>query len=347
MIESGILAAIGISTAGVIVCMVLHLIGRAILRPQDARQADLDALTIATLQAGTPTEDVIRHLRRAPRDLSRRALVHALKALGDAHIVSVAAIYDQLGLAPHALRALTSMRWSRRAEAALELGAFKRREAGPECLRMLQDRRPEVRTAASRALSDLGASETVRAVFDVIPVATRWAISDAVELIHGFGEAAVPELHAMVTTKDTKRQARLAAIEALGELAHAGSINLLRSLFAEDDVEIRATAARALGRIGGADVVASLGSALKDIAWEVRAVAARALGHCDDPAALVHLRDALNDPSWWVRLNAAESLGSREAQGADALRDAGGGKDPAARDMAVQMLERLQLRGAP
>lgn len=342
--ESGVILAVGAGVVLLAVCMVVHLVGRAFGRPRDQQQAEFDALVLTNLQSGTISDVFLRQLRSVPRDVARRGLIHALKALGEQYLATVQQLYDQLGFAPHALRALNSYRWMRRAEAALELGALRRVEAAPVCLHMLRDRRPEARIAAAWALSDMGATHALRSILESIPVCSRWAISDVVEVVRGLGEAAVPELHAIIATS-TVRQARLAAIEALGELAHGDSFPVVEALQGDRDLEMRVYVTRALGRIGGDGVMAALGRALKDPAWEVRAVAARSLGAYREADALALLQGALADPSWWVRLNAAESMANQETEGADALRQSLQSGDSFARAMATQMLQTLQLRG--
>jgi len=344
--ESGVPWAVGVGLAALVAAMILHLLSRALTRSRNERQADLDAHVMATLQsADQPTGDLEARLRRAPHAIARRSLVRAIRALGDDALPRITQIYDALGFGEVAARELRAFSWTRRAEAAMEFGALRRADAAADCMRMLRDRRPEMRLAAARALSDMAAPGALRAILEGIPQATRWAISDTVELAHRFGEAGVPELHGTLS-ESTNRSARLGALEAIGEIQHADSLPILEAHLADKDVDVRAYATRAIGRIGGDAAVPLLVRSLRDSAWEVRAVAARALAPVRDPDALEALQAALADASWWVRLNAAESIAAQEAEGADTLRRTLASQDKFARDIATQMLERLQSREA-
>jgi len=341
--ESGVFWMIGGAVGLVASAMLAHIVHRALSRSRELLQIELDLAVEAAFRDGAVDEDLLSRLRRVPSDVARRSLVHALMALGPDHRDAVADAYGRLGFVEQPLHELRSWNWTRRAEGALELGAFRRVEAAPRCLAMLASRMPEARLAAARALSDMAAPGAVRPVLEAIATCTRWAIGDTVGLIHGWGPAAVPELHATLRESPV-RQARMAAVEALGELAHRESRAIADPLLDEPDAELRTCVARAIGRMGGDGAIDLLKRSLDDSSWEVRAVAARALGAYGDAAAPL-LQEALNDPSWWVRMNAGEALTGLQAAGVASLRETLGSNDLFARDMAKQMLDRVRVRG--
>ena len=336
--------ALAVAVVILAMAMLLHMVVRALSRTHTERQREMDGLVLASLQSGAQADELVLRLQQSNSDLSRRALVHALRSLGEPYFQFVSYVYDRLNLSAHAMRDLRSYRWIRRAEAALELGAFRRPEVLSDGLALLRDPQPEVRMAAARALSDLGSPQAVRALLESIPLATRWAISDMVDLVRVFGEAAGPELLATLSQSPV-RQARLAAIEALGEIAHAPAYALILPFLSDPDMEFRVTATRALGRLGGHGVYEALGRAVKDSAWQVRAVAARALGAYRGAEACAILEGALTDAAWWVRLNAADALAQQSTLGAESLRKQLNSPDVFARDIAAQMLQQLQPGG--
>jgi HEAT repeat protein len=320
--------------------MVFHLLARAVTRSRAERQRELDGILLSAAQSGAAADEVVARLRRTPPAYARRSIVHAIRSLGEAYRPYLAYIYENLGFVGRAIHDLQSYSWARRAEAALEVGALKRTEAVNACLDLLRDPHPEVRVAASRALSDLGVAGTIRPMLEAIPICTRWAISDAVDLVRNFGEAAGPELLA-VLAQSTSRQARLAAIEALGEIQFGEAYAVIEPFLLDPDLEFRVAATRALGRIGGHGVFEALGRALRDPAWQVRAAAARSLGLYRHAQAVALLEQGLSDPAWWVRINSAEALGQQDAQGAEALRKSLQSTDAFARDLAAQMLQQI------
>lgn len=337
--------AIGGGIAGVALAMVLHLIGRGLFHSQDARQRGFDVYVVGELQTGVLGEEFIRRLKRVPQDMARRSLVHALQVLGPSWLSYIRSIYDHLGFGAAALRAMQSRNVSRRAQAAIELGVMQHAEAAQECMRLLSERYPEVRLAAVRALGMLKVPGVLRIVLESIPVCSRWAVGDAVELIRSWGESAAAELMD-IAARTTYRAARVAAIEGLGEIRCQEAVPVFERMLSHSDLEARVAAARALGEVTGADAVRCLGLALRDPAWEVRAAAARALAAHNDPQVPVLLKTVLGDASWWVRQNAGEALGTQESAGAEALRQTLSGSDSFARDIATQMLEKLGLGGA-
>lgn len=330
--------------AALALLMIGHLAARALWRTRAERQREMDGMVLSSLQAGIQADELILRLAKDNPDLARRALIHGLRALGKDFIPFITYVHDQLGFGLRAMRDLRSYSWVRRAEAALELGALRKTEAVTDCLALLRDPHPEVRLAAARALSDIGAPQAVRPLLEAIPQCTRWAISDAVDLVKMLGAAAGPELEATLA-QSTVKQARLAAVEAIGEVGHREAYDTVRSFLNDSDIEFRIAATRSIGRLGGRDVFEALGKALKDSAWQVRAAAARALGAYREPEALQLLETALTDAAWWVRLNAAESLSQHSAQGVESLRRTLNSSDAFARDIAAQMLQRLQPGG--
>ncbi len=334
---------VGGAIAALALFMLLHLFSRAFTRTRQQKQTAVDNAFLRLLQAGISADDFLAAARKPSRRYARRAVLHAFRSLGETFREFLTYTYDQLGFCAQAIRDCGSGSWTTRAEGVLELGAFRKGEAIPHALTLLNDTHVEVRIAAARALSDIGAPGTIRPILDAIPVCTRWAISDAVDLIRPFGESAGPEL-LQVLRDSTTLQARLAAVEAIGEIAYRDAFKVIEPLLGDQEVDLRAAATRALGRLGGHGLYPALGRALKDPAWQVRAVAARQLGSYRGPEAVALLEVALGDPAWWVRVNAAEALRLQEAQGADSFRKMSASPDKFASDLAAQMLEALEGR---
>ena len=195
-----------------------------------------------------------------------------------------------------------------RSRAAEHLGASGVAAAAPDIIRLLNDRRLEVRVVAARALGKLGNPDAVPNLLDSLDgrrSVPNSLISMAIihigptaidELINGLGRrspraravcAELLGIHGafqaarwllLLVEHDASTSVRVSSATALGRLgAPQGVQPLLRALAPTEPRSLRAAAARSLGQIGGPEAVASLHLAIMDEADEVADSAAEAL----------------------------------------------------------------------
>ena len=105
---------------------------------------------------------------------------------------------------------------------------------------------------------------------------------------------------------DQPKETRLNAIEALGKIEEAISVEALVALLNEEDKEIKMAACDALGMIKNAKAVGHLISILED--KDIQLTAIWALGNIEDKSAVPALTTLLNDKDKYVSSNAAKAL---------------------------------------
>jgi HEAT repeat protein len=211
----------------------------------------------------------------------------------------------------------------RRALACEMLGRIGTPRCVPVLLERLEDRRPEVRVAAVRALGDIGSADAVpalRAAFLEGRAAPTNVVSDALRRIGG--EAVGPTFERGVASPDPI--VRVSACFGLGATAagHGGAVNRLAEVLGSDsDARVRSAAASALGLAGGGNAPAELVAAASDPDDRVRRSAVKALGRFDDPAVAGLLDDCTDDEDREVAIRSAEALvalAERRRAGAEA-----------------------------
>ena len=313
-------------TFGLLAGLVVLVLGKRVLRSGAERRSRRRRESwLRAIGAGPVPEMRMGELRRLAREAARSASAQedllSLLAAGslpprDGRRQPFERALWRAGLR----RALRSASRSRRAvargRAALLLArlGFVGCEAtiGP----LTADRDPDVRAAATQALSCCGSEEAALALLRslrdghvepdraVERLTAEWAVR--------------PLLHAL-------RDSSFAAVrpwiaEALGLTEDPRGEQPLVRLLGSGDEEERIRAARALGRLARVSSSAALMAALSDESPPVRAQGARALGTLRQPRSVPALVALLDDLSWWVRGRAAEALVAVGPAGIEALR---------------------------
>ena len=116
---------------------------------------------------------------------------------------------------------------------------------------------------------------------------------------------AVPMLIELLNN-DQPKETRLNAIEALGKIEEAISVDPLVALLNEEDKEIKMAACDALGMIKNAKAAGPLIGILQD--KDIQLTAIWALGNIGDKSAVPALTRLLNDQDKYVSSNAAKAL---------------------------------------
>jgi len=176
-------------------------------------------------------------------------------------------------------------------------------------LARLEDRRPEVRTAAVRALGDIGSPEAVPALGEAF-LGRRVAPTDVInEGLRRIGdEAGTVFEQGLVATDAAVRVSSCFGLAAIAA-QRAGCVSRLAEVLASDsDVRVRAAAAAALGIVGGDEVPDPLLAAANDPEIAVRRAAVKSLGSFDDPASGPTLDELTEDEDRETAIRAAEAL---------------------------------------
>jgi HEAT repeat protein len=116
---------------------------------------------------------------------------------------------------------------------------------------------------------------------------------------------AVPMLIELLNN-DQPKEIRLNAIEALGKIEEAISVEALVALLNEEDKEIKMAAVEALGKIKDPKAVKPLINVLNN--KDIKITALWAIGNIGDKSAIPHLTKLFDDQDEYVRYNASQSL---------------------------------------
>jgi len=185
--------------------------------------------------------------------------------------------------------------------------------AVPSLIDALKDSSANVRSAAARALGEIGNEAAVSALLGLLEDDDAYVRSAAAKALGLIGtEAAVPPL--IVSLNDGVSHVRVAVIGALGRLGGEAAVSALSKVLNDDHEYYRSPAARALGQTGNEAAVPALIKALRDNDNDVniRESAALALGQIGSEAAVPALVDALDLDAFFFRdvlLAAVDALG--------------------------------------
>lgn len=197
----------------------------------------------------------------------------------------------------------------RRALACEMLGRIGSPRSVPVLLERLDDRRPEVRMAAVRALGDIGSAEAAVALSEAFlkrRVAPTNVVNDALRRIGG--EAVTAFERGLASTDPIVRVSSCFGLSGIAEEPGARVLRLAVVLDSDSDARVRAAAAAALGILGGDDAPPALRRATTDPDVHVRRSAVKALGAFDDPSTGEALDVCTEDEDREVAIRAAEAL---------------------------------------
>ena len=198
----------------------------------------------------------------------------------------------------------------RRALACELLGKIGAQRSVPTLLARLDDRRPEMRTAAVRALGDVRSAEAVPALSKMFlqrrGVPTN-VVADALRRIGGEDVGPVFE-RGVASTDPIVRVASCYGLAASASTHGAAVFRLAEVLASDQDTRVRAAAASSLGIAGGGNAPPALIDAIADRDIGVRRAAVKALGRFDDPTTAEALDERTEDEDREVAIRAAEAL---------------------------------------
>jgi HEAT repeat protein len=243
------------------------------------------------------------------------------KVRGDAH-KALAEVFQRRGAAVRARRALRHRSAVRRARAAEMLGDLELRSAVGDLCDLIDDRNPEVRIVAVRALGKIGdpaAAWRLLAGLDRRdPVPSLLVTAALVQL------GPDTEITLTAALDHPNPRVRVVCLDALGLLGATGAAaRIAKALDADPSPEARLAAAAALGKLGARAGVPPLLDALdSDRPTALRAAAARALGELGAVATVPRLETQLADAQYRVAHEAAHALRRLGPAGHAALRRA-------------------------
>lgn len=236
--------------------------------------------------------------------------------------VALIRLYERRGSPAGAVADLRSRNAARRGRAAQVLGRLDHRPAAPSLCRLLDDRDPDVRLAAARALGRIGDPVAVPHLLRSLHGTRTVPPTTVIAALASLGSDAYSRVAAGL--RDPAPLVRAVTIEVLGVTgAIARTPEIVRALREDPDTEVRIRAARALGRLGMPDALEPLLAAIRPgQPVALRIVAAGALGSLGAATATRPLGELLGDADPHVAGTAARALLRLGRAGEAALREA-------------------------
>lgn len=252
---------------------------------------------------------------------------------------------EEQGVIAHYLRETKSpLKWSR-AHALRLLGELKVPASVPALLAALEDKDPDVRNVAARALGKMKLQAAEEALVGLLGKHEQSVSARIAAICIEMGARTAPLL--IRTLRDGSPKARFWAARILGEIHEGRAARSLGDALLDPEPDVRSAAAWALGSVADRSTAGMVEAALRDPVWFVRAHAAEALGKIGDPSMAVALGRMLDDRSWWVRKNALDALVRLGESAKPALFAALESDDRFARDCAAEGLAAMGVTAVP
>lgn len=251
---------------------------------------------------------------------------------------------SEAGFVSQEIRALSSIRYGRRIEAAYRLGGMRAEEAVP-ALEALLDRTkygPQTIIIARAISKSASRPDQIRAMLGKLlsynkPIHHMAADIlletqlDSASLIRKLLDDPNPDL------------VKIALVAMWGQ-AVPSVVPALNRLVGSDQKDVRAEAVKLYLSSNPALKDETITQLMNDEEWEVRAAAAKALGLLHAAGSIPLLTAALEDESWHVRNNSAESLSLLGEHGFEVLCQVASSGVGVARETAIHRIERIMAK---
>lgn len=316
-------------------------------REEDSRRRFLDRLRqqFLLLAGGAERESAYREIANGLTGRWSQIAAEEVSQLELSLRLDVIRSLEEQGVIAHYLRETKSpLKWSR-AHALRLLGELKVPASVPALLTALEDRDPDVRNVAARALGKMKLQAAEEALVGLLGRHEQSVSARIAAICIEMGARTGPLL--IRALRDGSPKARFWAARILGEIKDGRAARSLGDALLDPEPDVRSAAAWALGAIADGSTAGMLESALRDPVWFVRAHAAEALGKIGEPAAAMTLARMMEDRSWWVRKNAQEALVRMGEPSKPALFGALQSDDRFARECAAEALESLGVTVIP
>lgn len=311
--------------AGIALAWMAGLIVARLLREnrETRRKADRQTLSSFYLAIMAGTDDAAEKLR--PFQHRSRLLAETLlEVLGLVRGVErdrLVATLVQAGVDERLRFRLTRGSRAGRLAAVEALSAFPSDATRAE-LRSVQQASSdaEIRIATVRTLIDIGDPPRVQ---DLIADLAGWSDKDSLlyaPILRHLAIHAPDDALAALVIPELKVAARAVMIDAVGASGDYRALPTLSLLAADPEPVLRMAAVRAMGLLAHPGAADTITCTLRDDAWDVRAEAATAAGKIGTASLTLPLVALLDDPVWWVRFRAADALARMGNGGVEALR---------------------------
>lgn len=207
----------------------------------------------------------------------------------------------------------------------------------------LAQRDPDIRIAAMKGLSDIGADVSIAELMEMVRAGRLPPSRLLSEVVRQMAGRSPQEAIQVLTEARVDGLGRAMLLDALGSSGDYAVLPTLMDAAGDEDPEARTAALRSLGRLMHPAAEPAIAAALEDRAWPVRAAAAEAAGHARLTRLIDPLARLLDDPEWWVRFRAGEALALFGKTGVERLRQIARGAESGAQRAASLVLAERRL----
>ncbi|MBZ4021780.1 hypothetical protein CKO11_04810 [Rhodobacter sp. TJ_12] len=328
------------------------------------RRQELDKILQSVLHSPVPLgATALPALRRGDFPIVLDLALEMIRMVRGSYVDEIVSLVSDLGLYPYLQTVLRRSKGRSRRKALIMLGYFPPSQSRALLLAHVDDADPYVQLTALRGLARHPDASVNAEALRALGATLHTNSLMLADVLHQFGERALPELHALAAPvprpqwrtnatfhalrrerhrRKTYEHVRVAAITAIGNIGALSSSAALLPLLHDENAHVRAAAVTALGRIGDPAIAWDLSALLRDKEVEVRIQSAQALGLLQDESTLPALVDALGDTAWWARFHAACALAKFEDRGIAILRAISREKDVKG-DIAGQVLAEMAV----
>ncbi len=213
-----------------------------------------------------------------------------------------------------------------RARAVQTLGTLGLPQYGGEVTGAVEDPSPFVAALAARLLSQEGGVDVAESLCGRLERFRTFRNWYLVDLVVGFGPAAVPAIRNTMTNTDCSLQIRSVAAHSLSVLRDLASADLAGQMaMREKDPALLTSLMRILSQVGTDKHAPAARAHIDSDHFFLRAAATRALSELGGEEDLPLLVEKLHDPSPWVRISAAR--GVYRIGGRDVVKSLAGTRD--------------------
>jgi len=330
------LALAAASLGTMLVLIIRRLVIDRWARLRKARQKALRGLVFEYLEDPQEGRDLIDHLTEDDRNDIRDMLEDLVRLVRGPARDNLLRMVNELGGCKFFLDVLGSgsgerhpragavaVNWflppgwgneEHRLRAVAALALFDDPQAIEALTAALGDRSPRVRLAATQALVDAGAEQSLRALIEPLDIGGAIHSRAMREIFRDLAPRRTAEMLDLLTA-EVPDTVKVLALYGLAGTRDPTLLPAIIVLAASSAVDVRAEAMRALALIGHPGAATTVLAGLADESWVVRAqaaICAGTIGLADAVPALVSL---LADGEWWVRFRAARALAQIGGEG--------------------------------
>ena len=221
-------------------------------------------------------------------------------------------LYKFWGLEKEDIKQLKNRRWWKKVEALNRLNKMEMHEAESLALKLIVNKKTEVRYAALKMLVGIKSDKIYPVVYLMFTSSSRWAYKYLVSVL---SDTNIPPRYLKPLATSGNRDYRKAAAILLGAKENESALPLLEMLAKDPIKDVRREAINSLGEINTDKSLVIMEKHIKDPNYQIRASLAKGLSGYNNATVFRLLEKLADDDVFEVRLEAFYSLNKLGTQG--------------------------------